>query len=83
MSTHSILSPLPGTFYHKPAPDKAPFVTKGQQIAVGTTLGLIEVMKQYSPLTSDAEGVFIEFLIDDGDIVEVGQVVATIKTTEQ
>ena len=51
-----ILSPLPGTFYRKPAPDKPPFKSDGDQVAVGEVIGLIEVMKSFIEVHADAAG---------------------------
>ena len=42
-----ILSPLPGTFYRRAAPDKPPFKADGDVVAVGDVIGLIEVMKSF------------------------------------
>ena len=80
MSQHEIISPLPGTFYRKPTPDAPPFAEVGQNIGAGDVIGLIEVMKQYSELSSEVAGTVVALLIEDGDIVEPGQVVAIIET---
>lgn len=47
MAEHSVLSPLPGTFYRKPTPDAAPYVDVGETVTAGTVIGLVEVMKQF------------------------------------
>lgn len=73
-----ILSPLPGTFYRKPAPDAPAFAEVGQTIEAGAVIGLVEVMKQYSELQSDHAGTVTAFLVDDGDTVEAGQPIAVI-----
>ena len=49
-----ILSPLPGTFYRRPAPDKPPFKADGDVVAVGDVVGLIEVMKSFIEVHADA-----------------------------
>lgn len=74
-----IYSPLPGTFYRKPAPDAPAFVEVGQKVEAGTVIGLVEVMKQYSELQAETAGTITAFLVEDGDIVEPGQAVATIE----
>lgn len=79
MSEHKIISPLPGTFYRKPSPDAEPFVAIGDVVHAGTVIGLIEVMKQYSELTAEAEGKLVAFKIEDGDAVEAGQTVAIVE----
>lgn len=74
-----ILSPLPGTFYRKPAPDAPAFAEVGQKVEAGAVLGLIEVMKQYSELQAETAGTITAFLVEDGDIVEAGQAVVVIE----
>jgi biotin carboxyl carrier protein len=68
-----ILSPLPGTFYRKPAPDKPPFKSDGDQVAVGEVIGLIEVMKSFIEVHADAAGKISRFLVDNEDPVMAGQ----------
>jgi acetyl-CoA carboxylase biotin carboxyl carrier protein len=68
-----ILSPLPGTFYRKPAPDKPPFKSEGDTVAVGEVIGLIEVMKSFIEVHADASGKIAKFVIDDEEPVMVGQ----------
>jgi len=48
MAQHEILSPLPGIFYRRPAPDKPPYKDSGDHVAEGDVVGLVEVMKQFS-----------------------------------
>lgn len=67
-----ILSPLPGTFYRKPAPDKPPFKAEGDQVAVGEVIGLIEVMKSFFEVHADAAGVIVKFLAENEDPVMAG-----------
>jgi biotin carboxyl carrier protein len=68
-----ILSPLPGTFYRKPAPDKAPFKSEGDSVAVGDVIGLIEVMKNFIEVQADAAGKIVKFIVDNEDPVMAGQ----------
>lgn len=79
MATIDIISPLPGTFYRKSAPDAPPFAEVGDTIAAGAVIGLVEVMKQYSELATEAGGTIVSFHIEDGDAVEAGQVVAVLE----
>ena len=55
-----ILSPLPGTFYRRPAPDKPPFKADGDTVAVGDVIGLIEVMKSFIEVHADASGAIVQ-----------------------
>ena len=68
-----ILSPLPGTFYRKPAPDKPPFKSEGDSVAVGDVIGLIEVMKTFVEVHADAAGKIAKFIAENEDAVMAGQ----------
>jgi len=80
MPQHEILSPLPGIFYRRPAPDKPPFKDIGDHIAEGDVIGLVEVMKQFSEVYADAGGKILRFLVDNEAPVEPGQVLVLIET---
>lgn len=73
MPTHEVVSPLPGTFYRKPAPDAAVFVKEGDRVKAGDVIGLIEVMKTFNEVHADADGTVARFLVDNEDAVEAGQ----------
>ena len=68
-----ILSPLPGTFYRKPAPDKPPFKSEGDSVAVGEVIGLIEVMKTFVEVHADAAGKIAKFVADNEEPIMAGQ----------
>ncbi len=72
MSTQ-ILSPLPGTFFRKPAPDKPVYKSEGDAVAVGEVIGLIEVMKSFIEVHADIAGKVIAYLVDDEEPVMAGQ----------
>lgn len=78
MSKHQVLSPLPGTFYRRPAPDAPLFKEDGAAVAVGDVLGLIEVMKNFQELTSEFAGRAIHFLVEDGEAIDSEQAIADI-----
>lgn len=73
MATTTVQAPLPGTFYHRSAPDQPPFKAPGDTVAVGDTLGLIEVMKTFTPVAAETPGQFVRFLVGDGDAVMAGE----------
>ncbi|KUI97553.1 acetyl-CoA carboxylase [Vibrio sp. MEBiC08052] len=77
--THQIISPLPGIFYRRPAPDVAEFVAEGSEVHCGEVIGLIEVMKQFSEVTADVDGILKSFHIENEDFIEPGQVIASIE----
>ena len=68
-----ILSPLPGTFYRKPAPDQPPYKEEGDAVAVGDVIGLVEVMKSFHEVKADTGGKVIKFLTENEDAVMAGQ----------
>lgn len=68
-----ILSPLPGTFYRRSAPDKPVYKEVGDSVAVGDVIGLIEVMKSFNEIVADQAGVITGFPADDEEPVMAGQ----------
>ena len=77
--TRKILSPLPGTFYRKPAPDQPPYKEKGDAIAKGDVVGLVEVMKSFHEVKSDHNGKVGKFLVENEDAVMAGQALVEIE----
>ena len=69
----TIKSPIIGTFYRKPSPDKDNFVEVGDQISEGQTLCVIEAMKLFNEIESDVSGKIIKILVDDSSPVEFDQ----------
>ena len=74
-----IVTPLPGVFYHRPAPDKDPFVKPGDTVEKGQVIGIVEIMKQFTEVTADAAGVVGEFQVEDLATVNPGDVLVTIQ----
>ena len=70
---HTIKSPIIGTFYRKPSPDKDNFVEIGDQISEGQTLCVIEAMKLFNEIESDISGKIVKVLVDDSTPVEFDQ----------
>jgi acetyl-CoA carboxylase biotin carboxyl carrier protein len=70
--THTITSPMIGTFYVAPAPGEAPFVQPGDTIEQDQVIGIVEAMKIMNEIASDRHGTVIEVLADDGETVEYG-----------
>ena len=70
---HAVLSPMVGTFYASPAPDKPAFVAVGQTVKAGDTLGIIEAMKMFNPIEADASGTVLAILCESGQPVEFDQ----------
>jgi len=68
-----VRSPMVGTFYASSAPDKPPYVTVGQAIKAGDTLGIIEAMKMFNPIEAEVSGTVLKILIESGQPVEFDQ----------
>lgn len=69
----TIKSPIIGTFYRKPSPDKPLFVEVGQTIAEGDVLCIIEAMKLFNEIESEVSGKIVKVLVDDSTPVEFDQ----------
>ncbi len=74
-----VKSPLVGTYYAKPAPDKPDFVAVGQQVKKGDVLFIVESMKLMNEIQSDYSGTVREILAQNGQMVEYGQPVLVIE----
>ena len=74
-----IVSPMVGTFYRKPAPDKEPFIEVGQMIKKGDTVCIIEAMKMMNQVKSEYDGKVISINIGDGEPIEFGQELISIE----
>ena len=69
----TIKSPIIGTFYRKPAPDKPNFAEVGTDVKVGDTVCVIEAMKLFNEIESEISGKFVKVLVDDSSPVEFDQ----------
>jgi len=69
----TVKSPIIGTFYRKPSPDKPTFVEVGKQIAEGDVLCVIEAMKLFNEIESEITGTIVKVLVDDSSPVEFDQ----------
>lgn len=69
----TIKSPIIGTFYRKPAPDKSVFVEVGSSIGKGDVLCVIEAMKLFNEIESEVSGKIVKILVDDMSPVEFDQ----------
>lgn len=69
----TVKSPIIGTFYRKPSPDKAMFVEVGTSIGKGDVLCVIEAMKLFNEIESEVSGKIVKVLVDDMSPVEFDQ----------
>jgi biotin carboxyl carrier protein len=79
MAEHQVLSPLPGLFYRRPAPEAPPFKQEGDAVRIGDVIGLVEVMKQFTEIQADADGKVVRFLVDDEAEIEPEQPILVIE----
>ena len=69
----TVKSPIIGTFYRKPSPDKPTFVEVGSNISQGDVLCVIEAMKLFNDIESEVSGKIVKILVDDSSPVEFDQ----------
>ncbi len=69
----AIESPMVGTFYASPGPDKPPFIAVGAQVGPTSTVCLVEAMKIFNEIKAERSGTVAKVLVKSGDAVEFGQ----------
>ena len=74
-----IKSPMVGTFYSKPSPDKEEFVKVGDKVKKGQVVCIIEAMKLMNEIESEFDGEVVEVCLNDGDAVEYGKPLFKLK----
>jgi len=70
---HTVKSPIIGTFYRKPSPDKPNLVEVGDRVSEGDTLCVIEAMKLFNEIEAETSGTIVKILVDDSSPVEFDQ----------
>ncbi len=68
-----VKSPMIGTFYRRPSPDKDPFKDVGDNIKEGDVVCVIEAMKLFNEIESEVSGKIVKFLVEDNTPVEYDQ----------
>ena len=76
---NQVTSPIVGTFYRKPSPDKEPFVKVGDIVNKGDVLCIIEAMKMMNEIKSEFDGKISSIEVDDGQPVEFGLTIIVIE----
>ena len=74
-----IKSPMVGTFYSKPSPDKEAFVKVGDKVKKGQVVFIIEAMKLMYEIEAEFDGEVVEVCLNDGDAVEYGKPLFKLK----
>ena len=76
---HQVKSPIVGTFYESPSPGSPPFVKPGDTVEAGQVLCIIEAMKLMNEIEADASGEVVKRLVNNGQPVEYGQPLFSIR----
>ena len=69
----TITSPIVGTFYRAPSPEAPSFIEIGQRVKKGQALCIIEAMKLMNEIESEADGIVVKALVENGQPVEYGE----------
>ena len=77
---HLQKSPMIGTLYAAAEPDAAPFIKEGDTVQKGDTLCIIEAMKLFNEISAEHSGVISKIHFTDGQLVEHGSDLVTIRT---
>ncbi len=70
---HKITSPIVGTFYSSPAPDKEPYVREGSEVTPEVTVCIVEAMKLMNEIQAEVSGEVVKIYVENGQPVEYGQ----------
>ena len=74
-----ITSPIVGTFYRSPSPDKDPYVTEGDKVSDSTVVCIVEAMKLMNEIQAETSGEIVKIYVENGQPVEYGQPLFGIK----
>lgn len=77
---HLVKSPIVGTFYGSPSPGAASFVSPGDHVEKGQVIAIIEAMKLMNEIEADVAGEVVKCLVANGQAIEFGQPLFSIKT---
>jgi acetyl-CoA carboxylase biotin carboxyl carrier protein len=76
---HKITSPIVGTFYRSPGPDKEPYVSEGTNVSPETTVCIVEAMKLMNEIQAEVSGEIVKIYVENGQPVEYGQPLFGVK----
>ncbi len=76
-----VISPMVGTFYRRPAVDAEPYVEVGDKVKKGDVLCIVEAMKLMNEIESEVSGTVAEICLEDGQMVEYGEVLFKIEAS--
>lgn len=75
----TIISPMIGTFYRSPGPSESPFIQINDIVKSNQTVCIIEAMKLMNEIEAEVDGIVVDILVQDGDIVDCGQALIKVK----
>jgi acetyl-CoA carboxylase biotin carboxyl carrier protein len=78
-NTVEIKSPMIGTFYRSGNPDNPPFVSVGDKVTKGQTVGIIEAMKLFNEIESEVSGTVVKVMVENSSPVEYEQVLFVVE----
>ena len=78
-NSKTITSPIVGTFYRRPAPDKDPYVKVGDVIDAGQIVCIVEAMKMMNEIKSEFSGKIVSIEVEDGEPVQFSQELITLE----
>lgn len=70
---HKITSPIVGTFYRSPSPDKEPYVKEGSSVSPDSIVCIVEAMKLMNEIEAEVAGEVVKIYVENGQPVEYGQ----------
>ncbi|HMO81357.1 MAG TPA: acetyl-CoA carboxylase biotin carboxyl carrier protein [Pyrinomonadaceae bacterium] len=70
---HKITSPIVGTFYRAPGPDKEPYVKEGSTVSADSVVCIVEAMKLMNEIQAEVSGEVVKIYVENGEPVEYGQ----------
>lgn len=76
---HKITSPIVGTFYRSPGPDKDPYVSEGSSVSAESTVCIVEAMKLMNEIQAEVSGTIVKIYVENGQPVEYGQPLFGVK----
>jgi len=76
---YKITSPIVGTFYRSPGPDKDPYVSEGSSVSNETTVCIVEAMKLMNEIQAEVSGTVVKIYVENGQPVEYGQALFGIR----
>ena len=78
---HIVKSPIVGTYYGSPSPGASPFVAPGDHVEKGEIICIVEAMKLMNEIESDAAGEIVKCFVTNGQPIEFGQPLFSIRTS--